>query len=39
MHSGKSFDPDDPEHMQWVYSEVNYMELLSDVSIDIDFHY
>jgi ubiquitin-activating enzyme E1 C len=20
-HSGKSFDPDDPEHMQWVYSE------------------
>lgn len=21
-HSGKTFDPDDPEHMQWVYSEV-----------------
>ncbi|XP_047319334.1 NEDD8-activating enzyme E1 catalytic subunit [Impatiens glandulifera] len=20
-HSGKTFDPDDPEHMQWVYSE------------------
>lgn len=20
-HSGKAFDPDDPEHMQWVYSE------------------
>ncbi|CAN4112761.1 unnamed protein product [Withania somnifera] len=20
-HSGKPFDPDDPEHMQWVYSE------------------
>jgi len=21
VHSGKTFDPDDPEHMQWVYSE------------------
>lgn len=21
VHSGKSFDPDEPEHMQWVYSE------------------
>ncbi|XP_076919800.1 NEDD8-activating enzyme E1 catalytic subunit-like [Bidens hawaiensis] len=21
VHSGKSFDPDNPEHMQWVYSE------------------
>lgn len=21
VHSGKSFDPDDPGHMQWVYSE------------------
>lgn len=21
VHSGKIFDPDDPEHMQWVYSE------------------
>ncbi|KAL6971526.1 NEDD8-activating enzyme E1 catalytic subunit [Sarracenia purpurea var. burkii] len=21
VHSGKSFDPDDPEHMQWVYLE------------------
>lgn len=21
VHSGKAFDPDDPEHMQWVYSE------------------
>ncbi|KAG5554748.1 hypothetical protein RHGRI_012339 [Rhododendron griersonianum] len=23
VHSGKTFDPDEPEHMQWVYSEVN----------------
>lgn len=23
VHSGKSFDPDNPEHMQWVYLEVN----------------
>lgn len=23
VHSGKTFDPDNPEHMQWVYSEVN----------------
>lgn len=22
-HSGKSFDADNPEHMQWVYSEVS----------------
>ncbi|KAF8394436.1 hypothetical protein HHK36_020644 [Tetracentron sinense] len=21
VHSGKAFDPDDPEHMQWVYAE------------------
>ncbi|KAG5554749.1 hypothetical protein RHGRI_012339 [Rhododendron griersonianum] len=21
VHSGKTFDPDEPEHMQWVYSE------------------
>ncbi|XP_020582266.1 NEDD8-activating enzyme E1 catalytic subunit [Phalaenopsis equestris] len=21
VHSGKTFDPDDPEHMQWVYKE------------------
>ncbi|KAL8121716.1 NEDD8-activating enzyme E1 catalytic subunit-like [Apium graveolens] len=21
VHDGKSFDPDDPEHMQWIYSE------------------
>ncbi|KAL0918633.1 hypothetical protein M5K25_010652 [Dendrobium thyrsiflorum] len=21
VHSGKTFDPDDPEHMQWVYTE------------------
>ncbi|OWM83059.1 hypothetical protein CDL15_Pgr011741 [Punica granatum] len=21
VHSGKAFDPDDPEHMQWVYKE------------------
>ncbi|CAI9118572.1 OLC1v1020159C1 [Oldenlandia corymbosa var. corymbosa] len=21
VHSGKSFDPDDPDHMQWVYTE------------------
>ncbi|KAJ9700241.1 hypothetical protein PVL29_005863 [Vitis rotundifolia] len=21
VHSGKAFDPDDPEHMKWVYSE------------------
>lgn len=23
VHSGKAFDPDDPEHMKWVYDEVN----------------
>lgn len=29
VHSGKTFDPDDPEHMQWVYSEVDLCSLLS----------
>lgn len=23
VHSGKSFDPDNPDDMQWVYSQVN----------------
>ncbi|XP_071697417.1 NEDD8-activating enzyme E1 catalytic subunit [Rutidosis leptorrhynchoides] len=23
VHSGKTFDPDNPEHMQWVYSEAS----------------
>lgn len=26
-HQGKAFDPDDHEHMQWVYTEVNAVEL------------
>ncbi|KAK9989430.1 hypothetical protein SO802_029669 [Lithocarpus litseifolius] len=23
VHSGKTFDPDDPEHMKWIYNEVH----------------
>lgn len=30
VHSGKSFDPDDPKHMKWVYDEVNKMQLFSE---------
>ncbi|KAJ6989267.1 hypothetical protein NC653_021981 [Populus alba x Populus x berolinensis] len=24
VHSGKTFDPDDPEHMKWVYTELSF---------------
>lgn len=41
MHSGKAFDPDDPEHMKWVYNEVNKVQSCSDLKKDIfmDFHF
>lgn len=38
VHSGKAFDADDPEHMKWVYAEVEYMELLCGVFLGTDFH-
>ncbi|KAF2309485.1 hypothetical protein GH714_003209 [Hevea brasiliensis] len=25
VHSGKTFDPDDPEHMKWVYTEMKWL--------------
>lgn len=29
VHGNKSFDPDNPENMQWVYTEVIWMGFVS----------
>lgn len=37
VHSGQAFDPDNPDHMKWVYDEVDYMNLLVSLQIDFTF--
>ncbi|CAL5413536.1 unnamed protein product [Camellia sinensis] len=32
VHSGKTFDPDVPEHMQWVYSEAGAVAVATDAT-------
>lgn len=39
VHSGKTFDPDEPEHMQWVYSEVNKSSICSFISFLLSFSF